>query len=136
MGPIGGSDYRYLLPQRLLLQHLSKAVPAGVVFPHCRHDYAQVDMGDMVWAVPHKQRPVMAGSELWRLPTGGPTGGAPTYTQTTQLAPQFQDVLNSRLIPQDGWHAGRPSTTQDLQNTQDALYQKQMQYLAPEQNWQ
>ena len=28
---------------------------------------------------------------------------------------------------------GGPSTTQDLQNTQDALYQKQMQYLAPEQ---
>jgi len=28
-GQLADRDYRYLLPQRLLLQHLSKAVPAG-----------------------------------------------------------------------------------------------------------
>jgi hypothetical protein len=66
-----------------------------------------------------------------------PTGGAPTYTQTTQLAPQFQNVLN-KPIDTSGLAGmpGGPSTTQDLQNTQDALYQKQMQYLAPEQKLQ
>ncbi len=65
---------------------------------------------------------------------GSPTGGAPTYTQYTSLAPQFQDVLN-KPIDTSGLAGmpGGPSTTQDLQNTQDALYQKQMQYLAPEQ---
>jgi hypothetical protein len=66
-----------------------------------------------------------------------PTGGAPTYTQYTSLAPQFQDVLN-KPIDTSGLAGmpGGPSTTQDLQNTQDALYQKQMQYLAPEQKLQ
>lgn len=66
-----------------------------------------------------------------------PTGGAPTYTQFTSLAPQFQDALN-KPIDTSGLAGmpGGPSTTQDLQNTQDALYQKQMQYLAPEQKLQ
>lgn len=66
-----------------------------------------------------------------------PTGGAPTYTQYTSLAPQFQDALN-KPIDTSGLAGmpGGPSTTQDLQNTQDALYQKQMQYLAPEQKLQ
>lgn len=66
-----------------------------------------------------------------------PTGGAPTYTQYTSLAPQFQDALN-KPIDTSGLAGmpGGPSTTQDLQNTQDALYQKQMQYLQPEQDLQ
>lgn len=66
-----------------------------------------------------------------------PTGGAPTYTQFTSLAPQFQDPLN-KPIDTSGLAGmpGGPSTTQDLQNTQDALYNKQMQYLAPEQKLQ
>ncbi len=66
-----------------------------------------------------------------------PTGGAPTYTQYTSLAPQFQDMLN-KPIDTSGLAGmpGGPSTTQDLQNTQDALYQRQMQYLAPQQKLQ
>jgi hypothetical protein len=66
-----------------------------------------------------------------------PTGGAPTYTQYTSLAPQFQDALN-KPIDTSGLAGmpGGPSTTQDLQNTQDALYKKQMQYLQPEQKLQ
>jgi len=107
-----------------------------VVFPHCpAMIYAQVDMGDMVWAVPHKQRPVMAGfraMEAYLLAV--PLAGHRLIRRTTQLAPQFQDVLN-KPIDTTGLAGmpGGPSTTQDLQNTQDALYQKQMQYLAPEQ---
>jgi hypothetical protein len=78
-----------------------------------------------------------AGSPYNGSPSGSPTGGAPTYTQFTSLAPQFQDVLN-KPIDTSGLAGmpGGPSTTQDLQNTQDALYQKQMQYLQPEQKLQ
>lgn len=68
-------------------------------------------------------------------PTGSPTGGAPTYTQTTQLAPQFQNMLD-KPIDTSGLAGmpGGPSTTADLQNTQDALYKSQEQYLKPEQD--
>jgi hypothetical protein len=79
----------------------------------------------------------LPGAPSYSSNMSSPTGGAPTYTQYTSLAPQFQDVLN-KPIDTSGLAGmpGGPSTTQDLQNTQDALYQKQMQYLAPEQKLQ
>lgn len=68
-------------------------------------------------------------------PTGSPTGGAPTYTQTTSLGPQFDSMLQ-KPIDTSGLAGmpGGPSTTQDLQTTRDALYQGQQQYLKPEQD--
>jgi hypothetical protein len=62
------------------------------------------------------------------------SGGAPTYTENTQLVPWAQQALQ-KPIDTSGLAGmpGGPSTTADLQNTQDALYQRQMQYLAPEQ---
>lgn len=67
-------------------------------------------------------------------PGSSPYGGAPQYTQTTSLAPQFQSQLE-KPIDTSGLAGlpGGPSTTQDLQSTQDALYKSQQQYLAPEQ---
>lgn len=75
-----------------------------------------------------------AGTPYNGSPSGSPTGGAPTYTQTTSLTPWANDLL-SKPIDTSGLAGmpGGPSTTQDLNNTRDALYQSQMQYLAPEQ---
>lgn len=68
------------------------------------------------------------------LPTSSGGSSAPTYTQTTQLTPWAQDALQKPIDTSGiAGMPGGPSTTQDLQSTQDALYQKQMQYLAPEQ---
>lgn len=59
----------------------------------------------------------------------------PTYTETTQLAPQFQNELQKPIDTTGiAGMPGGPSTTADLQNTQDALYKSQMQYLQPEQD--
>lgn len=59
---------------------------------------------------------------------------APTYTNVTQLAPQFQSVLdqpiNTSGLP---GMPGGPSITQDLQNTQKAIYNQQEGYLQPQQ---
>lgn len=68
-------------------------------------------------------------------PTGSPTGGAPTYTQQTSLTPWANQELQ-KPIDTSGLAGmpGGPSTTQDLSNTRDALYQQQMQYLQPEQD--
>jgi len=82
--------------------------------------------------------PFGLGGQVPNAPTYGgsadASGGAPTYTQTTQLAPQFQSQLD-KPIDTSGLAGmpGGPSTTQDLQSTRDALYQQQMQYLQPEQ---
>lgn len=69
---------------------------------------------------------------------GASSGGLetpPTYTQTTQLAPQFQSELEKPIDTTGiAGMPGGPSTTQDLQNTQDALFKSQMQYLQPEQD--
>lgn len=73
------------------------------------------------------------------LPTYGSYGGnslvtPPTYTETTQLAPQFQNLLEQPINTNGiAGMPGGPSTTADLQNTQDALYKSQEQYLKPEQ---
>jgi hypothetical protein len=58
----------------------------------------------------------------------------PTYTLNTQLAPQFQSLLQ-KPIDTSGLAGmpGGPSTTQDLTDTRNALYGEQQQYLAPEQ---
>lgn len=77
-------------------------------------------------------------------PTGSTAGTsygtlatAPTYTLNTQLAPQFQSVLEKPIDTSGiAGMPGGPSTTQDLQNTQDALYRSQMQYLQPEEDLQ
>ncbi len=59
----------------------------------------------------------------------------PTYTLNTQLAPQFQNMLQQPIDTSGlAGMPGGPSTTQDLQTTQDALYKSQQQYLAPEQS--
>ncbi len=78
--------------------------------------------------------PVKSGPAPSTNITGSPTGGAPTYTQTTSLNPWANDML-SKPIDTSGIAGmpGGPSTTQDLKNTQDALYQSQEQYLKPEQ---
>jgi len=70
-------------------------------------------------------------------PTGSPTGGAPSYTQTTQLAPQFESQLE-KPIDTSGLAGmpGGPSTTQDLANTRSALFAQQEQYIQPEQQLQ
>lgn len=73
------------------------------------------------------------------IPMAGASSGGletpPTYTQTTQLAPQFQSELEKPIDTTGiAGMPGGPSTTQDLQNTQDALFKSQMQYLQPEQD--
>jgi hypothetical protein len=75
-----------------------------------------------------------AGTPYNGSPTGSPSGGAPTYTQTTSLGPQFDSMLQQPIDTSGlAGMPGGPSTTQDLQNTRDALYQSQQQYLQPEQ---
>lgn len=62
---------------------------------------------------------------------------APNYTQTTQLLPWAQNMLQSPINTSGiAGMPGGPSTTQDLQNTQNALYNQQMAYIAPEQQLQ
>lgn len=65
--------------------------------------------------------------------SGSVSNGAPTYTDTTQLAPWAQNELEQPLdtsgLP---GMPGGPSITQDLQNTQQATYNQQMGYAAPE----
>lgn len=65
--------------------------------------------------------------------SGSVSNGAPTYTDTTQLAPWAQSELEQPLdtsgLP---GMPGGPSITQDLQNTQQATYNQQMGYAAPE----
>lgn len=71
------------------------------------------------------------------VPSAGQPTGAPIYTQTTNLAPQFQSQLEKPIDTTGiAGMPGGPSTTQDLQNTQDALYQRQMAFLKPEQDLQ
>lgn len=62
-------------------------------------------------------------------------GGAPaTWTQTTQLAPQFQNELQKPIDTSGiAGMPGGPSTTADLASTRDALYKQQMDFLQPEQ---
>lgn len=60
---------------------------------------------------------------------------APSYTQTTQLAPQFESQLQQPINTSGiAGMPGGPSTTQDLQNTTNALYNEQEAYMQPEQN--
>lgn len=67
--------------------------------------------------------------------TTNPTAGVspPTYTQTTQLQPWAQNELEQPLdtsgLP---GMPGGPSITQNLQDTQDAIFNQQMGYAAPE----
>lgn len=59
---------------------------------------------------------------------------APSYTQTTQLAPWAQQELQSPIDTSGiAGMPGGPSTTQDLQNTTNALYNEQESYMQPEQ---
>lgn len=72
------------------------------------------------------------------MPSGIPTSGsvsngAPTYTNTTQLTPwaesELQQPLDTSGLP---GMPGSPSITQNLQDTQQATYNQQMGYAAPE----
>lgn len=67
---------------------------------------------------------------------GAPLGsGAPTYTQTTQLAPWAQKELEHPLDTSGiAGMPGGPSTTQDLLDTQRSLYAQQMAYIKPQQD--
>jgi len=136
MGPIGGSGLPVSAPATPVAPAPVQGGASGGGIPSLSgHDLRTGGYGGYGLGGPSQAAPSYGGVPSYGgLPTGGPTGGAPTYTQTTQLAPQFQDVLN-KPIDTTGLAGmpGGPSTTQDLQNTQDALYQKQMQYLAPEQ---
>lgn len=60
---------------------------------------------------------------------------APNYTQTTQLLPWAQQLEQSPINTSGiAGMPGGPSTTQDLQNTTNALYNEQESYMQPEQN--
>lgn len=70
-------------------------------------------------------------------PAASASSGAPIYTQTTRLAPQFESMLEKPIDTSGiAGMPGGPSTTQDLQNTRDALYKEQMQFLQPEEQLQ
>lgn len=62
-----------------------------------------------------------------------PRGGAPTYTQTTSLQPwanqMLQSPINTSGLP---GMPGGPSITQNLQDTQNAVYGQEMGYLQPQ----
>ena len=76
-------------------------------------------------------------------PYGGYSGGTgafgfggspPTYTLNTQLAPQFEGPLQQPIDTSGiAGMPGGPSTTQDLTDTRNALYDTQMSYIRPEQ---
>jgi hypothetical protein len=106
--------------------------PGGLVGPSASGPGATIPFGGSSngFGIPYG----LGGRPYNGSPSGSPAGGAPTYTQTTQLAPQFQSVLD-KPIDTSGLAGmpGGPSTTQDLQNTRDALYEQQQQYLRPEQ---
>lgn len=119
----------------------------GLTGPSASSPGAQVSMGGvpagstfggssgMPYSLGGGASPIRAPSGPYNgSPTGSPYGGAPTYTQTTSLTPWANDML-SKPIDTSGLAGmpGGPSTTEDLQNTRDALYQSQRQYLAPEQ---
>lgn len=74
-----------------------------------------------------------AGTPYNGSPTGSPTGGAPTYTNTTQLAPQFQSTLD-QPIDTSGLPGmpGGPDISQNLKDTQNAIYSQNMAYLQPQ----
>lgn len=70
-------------------------------------------------------------------PLSGIGGGAPRYTESTQLAPQFNSVLQQPIDTSGlAGMPGGPSTTQDLSNTRNALFGTEMGYLAPEEQLQ
>lgn len=88
---------------------------------------------------PGSQPGAPAGAAPGGYSLGGPisfgASAPPTYTYNTQLAPQFQSMLQQPIDTSGiAGMPGGPSTTADLQNTQDALYKSQQQYLAPEQS--
>lgn len=72
------------------------------------------------------------------LGTGGfSLGAAPHYTESTQLAPQFQSILQQPIDTSGiAGMPGGPSTIQDLQTTRDTLYKQQRAYLDPTQQQQ
>lgn len=92
------------------------------------------------------QNPAGAGGTINYAPTAGITGGnayslgglmqtPPTYTNTTTLAPQFQDALQQPINTSGiAGMPGGPSTTQDLLNTQRSLYNQQMAYIQPQED--
>lgn len=88
-----------------------------------------------------------AGTPYNGSPSGSPTGGAPTYTQDTQLAPQFQSALQAPINTSDimgtsqGGQVdtsgiigapGGPDAMGALGQIQNSLYQQQAQYLDPQ----
>lgn len=66
-------------------------------------------------------------------PGGDPRGGAPTYTETTHLAPQFESALQKPIDTSGIIGApGGPNALGARSQIQDALYQQQAQYLNPQ----
>lgn len=62
-------------------------------------------------------------------------GGAPLYTQHTSLTPWANKMLSSPIDTSGlAGMPGGPSTTADLQNTRDALYNTQEAYIKPQQD--
>lgn len=74
------------------------------------------------------------GSSGWNITGTDPSTGAPLYSQSTQLQPWAQNTLSSPIDTKGlAGMPGGPSTTQDLNTTRNALYNTQMNYLAPQQ---
>jgi hypothetical protein len=71
------------------------------------------------------------GGDGYGIPTGA---GAPIYTESTQLAPQFESMLEQPIdtsnIP---GMPGGPNINQSLDTAENAAYAQQMGYLAPQQ---
>lgn len=68
---------------------------------------------------------------------GGAGSGTPPNTQVTQLAPQFQSVLQQPIDTSGiAGMPGGPSTLQDLATTRNALFNQQEAYLQPQQQLQ
>jgi len=59
--------------------------------------------------------------------------GAPLYTQTTSLAPQFNSLLQQGINPAGIPQLSGEDLTPQIQNTQNAVYQQTMGYIRPEQ---
>lgn len=75
-----------------------------------------------------------SGAAGYGLPYGLGSG-APRYTQTTQLAPQFQSVLNQPIdTSQIPGMPGGPSLQQNVSGAQQAAFNQQMGLLAPYEN--
>jgi hypothetical protein len=74
------------------------------------------------------------GSSGWNVSGTDPRTGAPLYNFSTQLAPQFQQAIQTPLDTSQiaGGGANSPSVSMGNQNVANSLFGEQMGYLAPQ----